>query len=396
LRASPRSEIVRALPVRPMTRVLVVDDDRAFCETLEAGLTKRGLDVGWATDAEIAFERLLAENVDVVITDLNMPGFDGNALCERIVANRPEVPVVVMTAFGCFDSAVAAMRSGAYDFISKPVQLDVLAIAIQRAAQTRALRSEVKRLQGSARKGFEELVGESVAMRKVYDLVRRVADSEASILITGESGTGKEVVAGALHRLSRRSRSPFIAINCSALPEALLESELFGHARGAFTDAREARIGLFAQARGGTLFLDEIGDMPLSLQPKILRALQERKVRPVGAGAEIAIDVRIVAATNRDLDVAVEERRFREDLYFRLNVIQVALPALRSRAGDVLPLAQHFLETFAKRAGKGVTAIAAPAAERLVSYSWPGNVRELQNCIERAVTLARFEHVHRG
>jgi two-component system response regulator AtoC len=375
-----------------MIRVLLVDDDQAFCETLAAGLTKRGHHVTWATTASACFERLLAEETDVVVTDLHMPGIDGIALCARIAENRPDVPVIVLTAFGSFDSAVAAIRAGAYDFICKPLQLDLLSIAVQRAADTRALREEVKRLRSdSVHARFEEMIGQSAAMRKVYDLVARIADSEASVLVTGESGTGKEVVASALHRRSRRAHKPFVAVNCSAVPEALLESELFGHVRGAFTDAREARPGLFAQARGGTLFLDEIGDMPLTLQPKILRALQERTIRPVGSSTEHPIDLRVIAATNRDLEAAVEEKRFRQDLYFRLNVIHVALPPLRSRAGDVLPLAQHFLETFAKRARKEVLSIGAQAGKMLVRYPWPGNVRELQNCIERAVTLARFD-----
>ena len=377
-----------------MTRVFLVDDDTSLCETLELGLTKRGYEVMWATAADAAFARLLAEDFDVVVTDVRMPGTDGLSLCERVAVNRPDMPVIVMTAFGSFDAAVAAIRAGAYDFISKPVLLDVLAIAIDRAARTRTLSKEVKRLRSeTSRVGFEDLVGQSAAMQRVYDLLARVSDSDASVLITGESGTGKEVVAHAIHRRSGRARGPFVAVNCSAMPEALLESELFGHTRGAFTDAREARMGLFAEARGGTLFLDEIGDMPMTLQPKILRALQERRVRPVGSNVETAIDVRIVSATNRDLEEAIEEKRFREDLYFRLNVIQIGLPPLRSRAGDVLPLAQHFLEAFAKRAGKAVTGIAQGAAERLATYAWPGNVRELQNCMERAVTLARFEDI---
>ena len=377
-----------------MTRVLLVDDDRTLAETLALGLGKRGYEARVATSAEAAFARALAEDIDVVVTDLRMPGGDGISLCDRIAANRPDLPVVVMTGFGSLEAAVAAIRAGAYDFISKPVQLDVLALAIDRAARTRALTDEVKRLRSDvARPSSDDLVGNSAAMRKVQDLVARVADAEVSVLVTGESGTGKEVIAQALHRGSRRARGPFVAVNCSAMPEALLESELFGHVRGAFTDAREARTGLFAQAKGGTLFLDEIGDMPLTLQPKLLRALQERKVRPVGASSEVPIDVRILAATNRDLEAAIEEKRFREDLFFRLNVIQIALPPLRSRAGDVLPLAHHFLALFARRSGRAVTGIAQPAAEKIASYSWPGNVRELQNCMERAVTLARFEQI---
>jgi two-component system response regulator AtoC len=230
-------------------------------------------------------------------------------------------------------------------------------------------------------------------MQNVGRLLDRIAESEASVLITGETGTGKEVVARTLHQRGRRSGGPFVAVNCATLPETLLESELFGHTRGAFTDARGARPGLFLQASGGTLFLDEIGDLPLGLQPKLLRALQERVVRPVGSDVDVPFDVRLLTATNRDLESAVEERRFREDLYYRINVVHVALPALRARGGDVLLLAQHFLEGFAAQSGKKVAGVSAPAAERLLAYGWPGNVRELQNCIERAVALTQYEHL---
>ena len=361
-----------------------------------SGLGKRGHEVSLETSADAAFTRVLAEDFAVLVTDLRMPGSDGLALCARVADNRPDLPVVLMTAFGNLDAAVAAIRAGAYDFIAKPVTLDVLAIAVERAARTQELTAEVKRLRSNAsasdgRTG--DRIGESSAMRKVYDLVARIADSEVSVLISGESGTGKEVIARALHQESRRAKAPFVAVNCSAMPEALLESELFGHVRGAFTDAREARTGLFVQARGGTLLLDEIGEMPLNLQPKLLRALQERKVRPLGSNTEIASDARIVAATNRDLEEAIEAKRFREDLFFRLNVIQLVLPPLRSRQADVLPLAQHFLTTFAQRSQRPVAGIASAAARKLVAYSWPGNVRELQNCMERAVTLARFEQI---
>ena len=377
-----------------MSRVLLVDDDRALVETLALGLSKRGHDTACETSADAAFARVLAEDFDVLVTDLRMPGSDGLALCARVAEDRPDLPVVVMTGFGSLDAAVAAIRAGAYDFIAKPVTLDVLAIAVERAARTHALTAEVKRLRSAeSHASPHDRVGESTAMRKVYDMVARIAAADVSVLITGESGTGKEVIARALHQGSRRASGPFVAVNCSAMPEALLESELFGHTRGAFTDAREARTGLFVQAKGGTLLLDEIGEMPLNLQPKLLRALQERKVRPVGSNTEIAFDARIVAASNRDLEEAIEEKRFREDLFFRLNVIQLPLPPLRSRQADVLPLAQHFLTTFARRARREVTGIAPAAAEKLVAYSWPGNVRELQNCLERAVTLARFEQI---
>ena len=377
-------------------RVLLVDDDRALCEALDQGLRARGLAVTWRTSADEALHVLESADFDVVLTDLNMRGTNGIELCTRVLQARPDVPVVLLTGFGSLDAAVAAMRAGAYDFLSKPVKLDALALALRRALQHRALGEEVKRLRTEVAVGApppERFAGESAAIRKVYDLVARVGATEASVLITGESGTGKEVVARAIHARGPRRSGPFVVVNCSAVPESLLESELFGHTRGAFTDAKEARVGLFKQADGGTLFLDEIGDMPSAVQPKLLRVLQERRVRPIGSGVETPVNVRIVAATNRDLESAIEEGRFREDLFFRLNVVHLALPPLRARGGDVLPLAQHFLVGFAERTKKGVRGIAASAAEKLVAYKWPGNVRELQNCVERAVTLARFEEI---
>ena len=378
-------------------RVLLVDDDQALCETLAVGLGKRGYDVAWRTSgAEAITELGTGAAFDVVVTDLNMRGVGGIELCARVVEAFPDVPVLLLTAFGSLETAVQAIRAGAYDFISKPVQLDVLALAIERAAKHKQLRDEVRRLReevACAPAALPELLGESAAMKRVYELVGRIADAEVSVLLTGESGTGKEVVARALHSRSRRAGAPFVAVNCAAMPEPLLESELFGHTRGAFTDAREARPGLFLKANGGTLFLDEIGDMPLALQPKLLRVLQERVVRPVGGSTETRVDVRIVAATNRDLEEAIEQRLFREDLYFRVNVVQITLPPLRARGADVLLLAQHFLARCSERAGRGVRGIAPQAAERLLVYAWPGNVRELHNCIERAVALTRYEEI---
>jgi two-component system response regulator HydG len=376
-------------------RVLIVDDEQSMCETLAAGLLSRGFATQWTTAATDALELLRSTEVDVVVTDLNMRGMNGIDLCERIVANRPDVPVIVITAFGSLDTAVAAIRAGAYDFLSKPVKIDALTLAVDRAVQHRSLREEVKRLRQIVvdTHHFQEVLGESVAMRRVHELLNRLVDSDGSILITGESGTGKEVVANALHRRGRRRSGPFVAINCAAMPEALLESELFGHARGAFTDARTARTGLFVEANGGTLLLDEIGDMPLALQPKLLRALQERVVRPVGGSEEVPFDVRLIATTNRDLETAVEDGRFREDLYFRINVIHIALPPLRARGTDVLLLAQHFLGHYAAQTGKRVTGLSPAAAERILAYGWPGNVRELRNCIEHAVALTQFEQL---
>jgi two-component system response regulator AtoC len=377
--------------------ILLVDDDRDLCETLSLGLRKRGYAVttrGSAADGAAALD---SEPFDAVLTDLNMRGSSGIDLCATVVERLPDVPVIVLTAFGSLETAVQAIRAGAYDFISKPVEMDALAIALERAIKHKQLREEVRRLREEASRAAAahpvDLLGESDAMRRVYDLLDRIADSEVSVLVTGESGTGKEVVARALHARSRRAGHPFVAINCAAVPEPLLESELFGHARGAFTDAKEARVGLFQQASGGTLFLDEIGDMPLTLQPKILRSLQERSVRPVGTTQEVPVDVRLVAATNRDLEEAIEERRFREDLYFRINVVQIPLPPLRARGGDVLILAQQFVTRAAARAHKNVVGIAPAAAEKMLAYAWPGNVRELQNCIERAVALTRYDHI---
>jgi two-component system response regulator HydG len=375
--------------------VLVVDDDRSMCETLEVVLAQRGFAVRWTTDAAEIPALLGTDEADVVLTDLNMRGASGLDVCERVAASHPDVPVIVITAFGSLETAIAAIRAGAYDFITKPPEIDALVVALERAVQHRTLRAEVKRLRRAVEAGtrFGPALGGSPAMQRVYDVLDRIADSTASVLITGETGTGKEVAARALHERGPRRKGPFVAINCSAMPETLLESELFGHVRGAFTDARAPRTGLCVQASGGTLLLDEIGDMPLALQPKLLRVLQERRVRPIGGDDEIPIDVRVVATTNRDLRTLVDTDRFREDLFFRINVIHVELPPLRERGGDVLLLAQHFLEVYAARADKRIGGFAPAAAEKLLEYPWPGNVRELQNCIERAVALARYEQI---
>jgi DNA-binding NtrC family response regulator len=376
-------------------RVLIVDDDPNMCKMLEVSLRAQGFESSWHTSAEAAFAALPTGAFDAVLTDLNLPGMNGVELCERIVANRPDLPVVVVTAFGSLETAVAALRAGAYDFVTKPVEMDMLAFALQRAAKHHSLQQEVKRLSELVERATRcaGLIGESVPMQQLVDRIGRIADSEVSVLIWGESGTGKELVAKALHAQSHRRECPFIAVNCAAIPESLLESELFGHRRGAFTDAKTERKGLFLQAHGGTLFLDEISAFPLSLQPKLLRALEERRLRPVGADEEVPFDVRVIAATNRDLEAAVEEERFREDLFFRINVVQIELPPLRARGTDILLLAQHFLTHFAGRSGKHVTGLSHVVAEKLLGYTWPGNVRELRNAIEHAVALARYEEI---
>jgi two-component system response regulator AtoC len=376
-------------------RVLIVEDEHEMRIMLEKGLARRGFEPHANVSPEEVLTHLATEDFDAVLTDLQMPVLNGLALCERIALNRPDIPVVVVTAFGSLETAVAAMRAGAYDFITKPVDLDALVFVLERAVQHRALRQEVRRLRQELgqRAGPGELVGESPALKQAYAMIDRVADVDTTVLITGESGTGKEVAARALHNRSRRREGPFVALNCAAMPEQLLESELFGHVKGAFTDARTTRTGLFVQASGGTLLLDEVGELPLGLQPKLLRALQERRVRPVGGNEEVEFDARIIAATNRDLELAVEEGRFREDLYYRLNVINLELPPLRARGNDVLVLSQHFIEQFAARTGKRVVGLSPAAAQRLVAYGWPGNVRELQNSMERAVALTSFEQL---
>ncbi|MBA3391478.1 MAG: sigma-54-dependent Fis family transcriptional regulator [Deltaproteobacteria bacterium] len=378
-----------------MSTVFVVDDEREMVELIALGLKKRGFTVIPFGSGDAALAAIASHDVDVIITDLNMKGISGLELCQHVVADRPDIPVLMLTAFGSFETAVGAIRAGAYDFVTKPVEIEALAIAVRRAAEHRSLRGEVRRLREvvANTRGRGDLIGASPAMQQVYQLIDQVSATDATVLITGESGTGKEVVAREIHNRSKRSAGSFVAINCAAVPEPLLESELFGHAKGAFTDAKANRPGLFQQASGGTLFLDEIGEMALVLQPKLLRALQERKVRPVGADTEISTDVRLITATNRDLEEMVEDRRFREDLYYRINVIHIPLPPLRARGGDVLLLAQHMLRHYAAVFDKKVVGVSAAAAERMISYDWPGNVRELGNCLERAVALANFEEI---
>ena len=366
-----------------------------MCDYLEAELSSVGIEVMSRTNADEAFALLSAQEVDVVVTDLHMRGMNGLDLCARVVDNRPDIPVIVITAFGALDTAIATIRAGAFDFVAKPFNIEELLVAIERASRHRALQGEVKRLRQmvSGAQGFEDMLGSSAAMKAVQDLISRVADSDSTVLISGESGTGKELVAKALHRRGKRRDGPFVAINCAAMPEALLESELFGHAKGAFTDARAAKRGLFVEASGGTLFLDELGELPLSMQPKLLRALEERTVRPVGGSTEVPFDVHLVTATNRDLETTVAEGRFRDDLFYRINVVRVELPPLRARGHDILLLAQHFVERFATKNGRRVVGLSSAVAKKLLAYAWPGNIRELQNCIEQAVALARYDEI---
>ncbi len=375
--------------------LLIVDDEQSMCDMLAADLKSRGFDVDCHTSPDAALAAFHQGMYQAVLTDLHMPGVDGIELCTQIVANRPDVPVVVMTAFGSMETAIAAIRAGAYDFVTKPVELDLLEMTLERALWHHELQDRVRVLSATVEQSqrFDDILGASPPMQKLFDQLSRVSDSEASVLITGESGTGKELIARAIHRKSRRADGPFVAINCAALPETLLESELFGHAKGAFTDARFERKGLFQQAEGGTLFLDEIGDFPLSLQAKLLRAMEQRTVRPVGGNTEVPYDARLLTATNRDLESAVEDGTFREDFYFRINVIQLESPPLRARGSDVLLIAQSYIEQFAAQSQKAIVGLNEPVAEKLLAYSWPGNVRELRNVIERAVALTRYDRI---
>ena len=374
-------------------KLLIIDDDIAVCEAVSDTLTARGFEVTCVqtgTDALAALERV---ELDAVITDLTMPGMSGLELCRSVHASWPNLPVVLMTAFGSIETAVGAIRAGAYDYIAKPIQVPELLLTLERALEHKKLKAENQQLRDlvARQRRPTNLIGESAAMHEVYATLASVAATDATVLVTGETGTGKELVAQAVHERGSRSKAPLVAFNCAAIPETMLESELFGHIRGAFTDAKANRDGLFVQANGGTLFLDEIGEMPLATQAKLLRALQERKVRPVGGQREVPFDARVVSATSRDLEVEVAEHRFREDLYYRINVVRIHIPPLRARGNDVLLLADHFVPRFAERFGKGVAGITGPAREKLLNYAWPGNVRELENCIERAVALTQHD-----
>jgi two-component system, NtrC family, response regulator AtoC len=370
-------------------RILIVDDDAELRELLHDQLKMYGYEPFLSASGEEAIALATKGEIDVVLTDVRMPGMSGHQLCREIVQLVPNVPVIIMTGFGSMQSAVDAIRAGAYDFVTKPFEPEELDVVVSRALETRALRDEVRRLrrQTGDVPGFEGMIGTSAPMQRLYDLIDRVGHSEASVLIQGQSGTGKELVAKALHHRSRRLDGPFVALNCAAVPESLLESELFGHEKGAFTDARVARPGLMRKAEGGTVFLDEIGDLSHSLQPKLLRALQERVIRPVGGDREIPIDVRVIAATHRDLNRAVEDGAFRADLYYRLNVITIDVPPLCEREDDILLIAEAFLEEITGRENRKAPELSTDAAHMLLRHSWPGNVRELHNCMERCVAL---------
>ena len=382
-------------------RLLVVDDEPSARSGMEKLLQQEGYIVDVAADGPSALSIAADNPPDVVITDLKMPKMDGVALLAKLREQDRDLPVIMVTAFGDVGSAVNAMRAGAADYLTKPVDFDALALAIERALERRELRAEADELRRQLREregdGLGGLIGASPAMQKVYRTARQVAGARATVLITGESGTGKGELARAIHQKGPRVNAPFVALHCAALVESLLESELFGHERGAFTGAEKRRIGRFEQAHSGTLFLDEVGEIPPSTQVKLLRVLQERTFERVGGNEPIQVDVRLIAATNRDLAADVQEGRFREDLYYRLNVVHIDMPPLRVRDNDVLLLANHFLRRFSADNRRKIEGFSDRARAKLLAHRWPGNVRELENAIERAVVLCegnRIEEEH--
>ncbi|HVT07425.1 MAG TPA: sigma-54 dependent transcriptional regulator [Polyangia bacterium] len=370
--------------------ILVVEDDAAMRAFLREVLEEEGHTVEVAPGGRAGVERVRQGAVDLVISDVKMPDLDGLDMLREIKAVTPSPHVITITAFGSIDTAIRAVKLGAFDYITKPFDVDQLNLSVQKALAERALRSEVARLRDEVQKSYRlgNLIGRSTGMQEIFALIRRLSGSTASVLVTGASGTGKELVAKAIHFNSPRRERPFVALNCAAIPDTLLESELFGYKRGAFTDARTDRAGIFLEADGGTIFLDEIAELPPALQAKLLRVLQEGEIRPLGATRSEKVDVRVVAATNKELEARLADGTFREDLYYRLNVIHIHLPALRDRAEDILPLAEHFLARSTAKAGKEVRGFHETARKALLAYGWPGNVRELENVVERAVALA--------
>lgn len=374
-------------------KVLVVDDDLEMCGLLSDVLKGEGFSAITTHDSLEASKILKKEEFDIIITDLKMKGLKGLDLLEETKQISPLTPVVIITAFGTIESAIQAMKMGAYDYITKPFQMDELILTVRKALENRFLKKEVVRLKREVetRYDFHQLIGKSASMQKIYDLIERIRDSSINVFITGESGTGKELAAKAIHYSGVRKGGPFIAVNCAAIPETLLESELFGYKKGAFTDAKSDKKGLIFEANEGTLFLDEITEMPPTLQAKLLRVLEEREVRPLGDTTSYPIDLRIISTSNCDITSSIQQGRFREDLYYRLKVIDIDMPALRERREDIPILVQHFIQKFSKELKKVVSTVSGDALKILLNYPWPGNVRELENILQRAITLSRHE-----
>ena len=370
--------------------ILIIDDEKNIREGLGAALEMEGYKIALASDGKAGLERLVKGDIDLVITDLRMPEVSGEHVLAKVTAENPGVPVIVLTGHGSIDSAVDAMRNGAYDFLTKPLNLDQLVLIVKRALQGRELVLKHKELQEelNSRKSFESIIGKSAEMQKIFEIVRKAAGSKASVLITGESGVGKELIANALHNLSPRRDNSLIKVHCAALSENLLESELFGHEKGAFTGATSLKRGRFELANGGTIFLDEIGEIDQNVQIKILRVLQDKRFERVGGEETLEVDVRVIAATNRDLEAEIAAGRFREDLYYRLNVVHIHVPPLRDRRDDIPLLITAFLQEFAKENGKTIEGIDSRSRSALYKFDWPGNIRQLRNCLESAVVMS--------
>ena len=378
-----------------LRRILIADDEEPIRHVLTVLLAEQGYFVRSVKDAEEALRELAARDYDALVTDVRMPGMDGLALLCAVQQQAPETTVIVMSAYGSHDLAIDAMKAGAYDYLGKPFRPDEVLLVLRKAEERERLRAENRRLRREieATRGAQAIVAESLSMREILRTVQKVGPARTTVLITGESGTGKELIARALHDSSPRAERPFVAVNCGAIPEKLIESELFGHAKGAFTGATSAKRGLFEEADGGTLLLDEIGDLPTHLQVSLLRVLQEGEVRRVGDARSIRVDVRVLAATNRDLAQAVATGAFREDLFYRLNVVGLRLPPLRERTEEIEPLARTFLARHASRLGIPIKPLSAAALRLLVAWRWPGNVRELENALERALVLSEGEEI---
>lgn len=377
-------------------RVLVIDDEEEMCKLVKDDFEMRGIEVVTSYSALEALSILQKMTVDVVVTDLNMPHINGLELCKTLSEKYPELPVIVLTAFGSMDTAIDALRAKAFDFVTKPVEMEVLAASVNKAYEYAQLQHRVQALAAKveALKGFDTIIGESSLMQELFETIQSISGVDSTVLIQGESGTGKELVARCIHRLSSRSQKPFVSLNCSAIPASLIESELFGHLKGAFTDAVENREGYFSRANKGILFLDEIGDMPLDLQAKLLHVIENKKFRPIGASREQSSDVRLIAATNRDLHKLVEEKQFRLDLYHRLNVIPIDVPPLRQRGNDIILLANHYYKYFIDLHQRKCPELSEEIHQYLMEYSWPGNVRELKNIIERLIVLSHPEQLN--
>lgn len=377
-------------------RILMIDDEEEMCRLVRDDFEMRGIDVITAFRSTEALSIVQKVKIDVLVTDLNMPVMNGLELCKKLSKTNPELPVIVLTAFGSMDTAISALRAKAFDFVTKPVEMEVLAAAVLKAYEYSQLQNRIEALTAKVEelRGFDKIIGESATMQELFETIQSISEVDSTILIQGESGTGKELIARCIHRLSSRSKKPFVSLNCSAIPANLIESELFGHLKGSFTDAIENRDGYFSRSNQGVLFLDEIGDMPLELQAKLLHVIENKKFRPIGTSREQSSDVRVVAATNKNLKNLVDHKLFRLDLFHRLNVIPIDVPPLRDRGNDVILLANYYFQHFTELYDRRCPSLSEEVFQYFMQYSWPGNVRELKNIVERIVVLSQPDRLN--